>query len=145
MLFQVPDALVCPPDGGDQVAGCDPAATTPSTSYRNQFYGNKMGVAPNGAVQRNGVDFWWDQGGLTVNPTLNTGDCWYSNTGPDGTPNSVTGLPSPSAPPPNNLPSDCANSPSVGGLANGQVGELLACANGPGDPACPWFTTPPKP
>ena len=145
MLFQVPDALVCPPDGGDQVAGCDPSATPPSTSYRNQFYGNKMGVAPSGAVQRNGIDFWWDQGGLTADPSLNTGDCWYNNTGPDGTANSVTGLPSPSAPPPNNLPSDCANSPSVGGFANGQVPELLACASGPGDPACPWFTTPPKP
>jgi hypothetical protein len=145
MLFQVPDVFVCPPDSGDQVAGCDPTASPPATSYRNQFYGNKMGVAPDGSVQRNGLDFWWDQGGITVDPTLNTGNCWYNNTGPDGTAASVTGLPSPDAAPPNNLPADCAHSPSVGGLAGGQVTELLACAEGPGDPACPWFTTPPKP
>jgi hypothetical protein len=144
MLYQVPDALVCD-DPANQVAGCDPTATPPSTSYRNQFYGNKMGVAPSGAVQPNGLDFWWDQGGLTVDPTLNTANCWYNNTGPNGTAASVTGLPSPSASPPNNLPSDCADSPSVGGFVNGQIAELLACLSGPGNPACPWFTTPPKP
>jgi hypothetical protein len=27
---------------------------------------------------------------------------------------------------------------------NGQAGELLACTS-IGAPACPWFTTPPKP
>jgi hypothetical protein len=146
MLFSVPDFLVCPPDSDDQVPGCDPAASPPATSYRNVFYENKMGVAPDGSVQRNGLDFWWDQGGLTADPSLNTGNCWYNNTGPDGTAASVTGLPSPSAPPPENLPSDCADSPSVGGLPpKPQVTELLACAEGPGDPACDWFTTPPKP
>jgi hypothetical protein len=145
MLFQVPNAFVCD-DPSNQVAGCDPSATPPSTSYRNQFYGNKMGVAPDGSVHRNGIDFWWDQGGITVDPTLNTGNCWYNNTGPDGTAATVTGIPSPSVAPPNNLPSDCAASPSVGGLGpNNQVTELLACVAGPGDPACPWFTTPPKP
>ena len=144
MLFQVPDQFVCPPDSGDQVAGCDPTSTVPATSYRNRFFGNKMGVAPNGSVQRNGVDFWWDQGGVSADPTLNTANCWYDNTGSDGTPNSVTGTPSPTAPPPNNLPSDCNNSPSVGGPA--QAAELLVCSTVPkGDPSCPWFTTPPKP
>ena len=100
---------------------------------------------PNGSVKRNGVDFWWDQGGVSVDPTLNTGNCWYSNTGPDGTAASVTGLPSPSGAPPNNLPSNCADSPSVGAM-NGQVAEILTCSTVPkGDPSCPWFTTPPKP
>jgi hypothetical protein len=144
MLFSVPDVFVCPPDSDDQVPGCDPTSTIPATSYRNEFYGNKMGVAPDGTVQPNGLDFWWDQGGLTVDPTLNTGNCWYNNTGSDGTAASVTGLPSPDAPPPTNLPSDCADSPSVGGGPNGQVTELLTCAAGE-NPACPWFTTPPKP
>jgi hypothetical protein len=103
-----------------------------------------MGVAPNGNIQPNGIDFWWDQGGISVDPALNTGNCWYDNTGTDGTPNSVTGFPSPSAPAPNNLPSDCNNSPSVGGPT--QVTELLTCSTVPeGDPSCPWFTTPPKP
>ena len=145
MLFAVPDVFVCPPDTQDQVAGCDPTAVPPATSYRNQFYGNKMGQAPDGSPHPNGTDFWWDQGGVTVDPTLNTGDCWYSNTGSDGTAASVTGLPSPSGVAPNNLPSDCASSPSVGAL-NGQVTEELTCSTVPqGDPSCPWFTTPPKP
>jgi hypothetical protein len=142
MLFSVPDVFVCPPDSDDQVPGCDPAASPPATSYRNQFRGNKMGVAPNGSVQPNGLDFWWDQGGLTADPALNTGNCWSDNTGPDGTAASVTGVPSPHAAPPNNLPSDCGNSPSVGAL-NGQVGELLSCNTG--DPSCTWFQTPPRP
>jgi hypothetical protein len=144
MLFQVPDQFVCD-DPNNQVAGCDPTATVPATSYRNQFYDNKMGVAPDGSHQRNGVDFWWDQGGISVDPTLNTANCWYSNTGPDGTAGSVTGVPSPSGTAPNNLPSNCADSPSVGAM-NGQVTELLTCSTVPfGDPSCPWFTTPPKP
>ena len=145
MLFQVPDAFVCD-DPDNQIPGCDPMAPphVPATSYRNQFHDNKMGVAPNGSVQRNGLDFWWDQGGIT-NSGANTANCWYNNTGPDGTPGSVTGLPSPSGTPPNNLPSNCADSPSVGAM-NGQVAEELTCSEAPfGDPSCPWFTTPPKP
>jgi hypothetical protein len=143
MLFQVPDQFVCA-DPNNQVAGCDPTTTVPATSYRNRFYGNKMGVAPNGNQLPNGLDFWWDQGGISVDPSLNTANCWYDNTGVDGTAASVTGMPSPSAPPPNNLPSDCNNSPSVGGGA--QALELLTCSTVPeGDPSCPWFTTPPKP
>jgi hypothetical protein len=144
MLYQVPDVFVCN-DPNNQVAGCDPTATVPATSYRNQFHDNKMGQAPNGSAQPNGLDFWWDQGGISIDPTLNTANCWYNNTGPDGTAGSVTGLPSPSGVAPNNLPSDCNNSPSVGAM-NGQVAELLTCSTVPfGDPSCPWFTTPPKP
>jgi hypothetical protein len=147
MLFAVADQFVCN-DPNNQVAGCDPAATTPATSYRNRFFDNKMGQAPNGSAQPNGLDFWWDQGGLILNPAgipANSGNCWYGNTGSDGTPGSVTGLPSPSGPPGDNLPSDCNNSPLPGGQ-HGQVAELLTCSTVPkGDPSCPWFTTPPKP
>ena len=142
MLFAVPDAFVCG-DPGDQVAGCDP--TTPgasATSYRNHFYDNKMSQAPNGNAQPNGVDFWWDQGGI-ITSTGNSGDCWYGNTGSDGTGASVTGLPSPNGPAPDNLPSDCNNSPLPGGL-HGQVTELLGCST-LGASGCPWFTTPNKP
>ena len=46
---------------------------------------------PTAASQPNGVDFWWDQGGISIDPTLNTANCWYNNTGPDGTAGSVTG------------------------------------------------------
>ena len=42
MLFQVPDQFVCD-DPDNQVAGCDPKATVPATSYRNRFSDNKMG------------------------------------------------------------------------------------------------------
>src|SRR3954454_21565591 len=144
MLFQVPDQFVCS-DPSNQVANCDPLATVPATSYRNQFYGNKMGQAPDGSSHPNGIDFWWDQGGISVDPTLNTANCWFNNTGSDGSAASVTGLPSPSGAAPDNLPSDCADSPSVGSL-HGQVTEELTCSTVPqGDPSCPWFTTPPKP
>ena len=146
MLFAVPDIFVCN-DPDNQVAGCnpvsvplppDPPATheASATSYRNQFYGNKMGVAPDGSVQPNGEDFWWDQGGLIVDPSYNSGNCWYGNTGTDGTAGSVTSTPSGS-----DLPSDCNNSPLAGGPA--QADELLGCNLG--QPTCTWFTTPPKP
>jgi hypothetical protein len=146
MLFAVPDIFVCN-DPSNQVAGCNPVSpsdhTTSATSYRNQFYDNKMGQAPNGSSQPNGVDFWWDQGGVIVDPSYNSGNCWYSNTGSDGTAASVTGIPSPSGSPPDNLPSDCNNSPLPGSQHN-QVSELLACSE-LGASGCPWFTTPPKP
>src|SRR3954464_4064680 len=85
MLFAVPDAFVCS-DTNNQVAGCDP--TTPgasATSYRNRFHDNKMGQTPTGSASPNGVDFWWDQGGI-ITSTDNSGNCWYGNTGSDGTP-----------------------------------------------------------
>lgn len=138
MLFAVPDVFVCA-DPSVQVPGCDPS--TVSTSYRNRYHDNKMGQAPDGSSQPNGLDFWWDQGGLVVDPS-NSGNCWFDNTGTDGTAASVTGLPSPSGTPPDNLPSDCDNSPLPGALHD-QVTELLGCSQG--DPNCPWFTTPPKP
>ena len=88
MLFAGPGLpVVCKRPRHDQVAGCDPTATVPpSTSYRNQFYGNQMGVAPDGcrAAERRG---------LLVGPGRDSVDhhartrrnCWYNNTGSDGT------------------------------------------------------------
>jgi hypothetical protein len=141
MLFAVPDQFACG-NSDYQVAGCDPTPGVANTSYRNQFYDNKMGQTPSGAASPNGVDFWWDQGGIIISAS-NSGNCWYSNTGKDGTAASVTGEPSPTGVPPNNLPSDCNNSPLPGG--GPQATELLACNGGPGNPACTWFTTPPRP
>ena len=143
MLFAVPDQFVCG-DTSVQVANCDPTPGHSSTSFRNKFFDNKMGQAPNGSAQPNGVDFWWDQGGIIVSGS-NSGNCWYGNTGKNGTAASLTGLPSPTGAPPNNLPSSCENSP-LPGSQSGQAGELLTCSTVPqGDPSCPWFTTPPKP
>jgi hypothetical protein len=152
MLFAVPDQLVCGPIGVDpaQLAGCDPTKVPPSTSYRNQFYGNVMGRAPDGSRAPNGLDFWWDQfAGNTDNCWINSGP--DGNTGVNGDRESLTALP-PLAPAslagrsiPPFLPEDCPSSVGTGGAA--QEAELLNCL---GDitfdtNTCPWFTTPPKP
>jgi hypothetical protein len=133
MLFAVPDATVCGPVVGSSVPvpGCNPLAF--STSYRNEFYGNVMGVAPDGVASPNGVDFWWDSF-----PT-NTDNCWYGNTAAPG--KQVTTSPA--------LLPDCALVPSVGTGSLNET-ELLACfgateTTGYDPTLCPWFTTPPKP
>ena len=145
MLFAVPDQVVCGPAGVDPtlLAGCNPTAIPPSTSYRNQFYGNAMGRSPAGVVQTNGTgdvttgrtDFWWDQYVGT------TGNCWHDNTGKNGTTLSVT-----STPPAPLLPYKCDNT-SVGTVGPEQEPELLHClADIEFDTStCPWFTTPSKP
>ncbi|TMK97520.1 MAG: hypothetical protein E6G34_07275 [Actinobacteria bacterium] len=150
MVFAVPDQLVCGPEGinPEQLAGCNPSAVPPSTSYRNQFYGNVMGRAPDGTVLPNGTgdlstgrtDFWWDQ------YSGNTGNCWHDNVGKEGTAASVTSLP-----PSPILPSACDET-SVGTGGPAQEQELTACFAAienheeKEEPAtCPWFTTPSKP
>ncbi len=140
MLFSVPDQLVCGPAAGDnRQAGCDPNGLT--TSFYNSQYDNVMGVRPDGTVDPNGTDFWWDPYPGTV------GNCWWGNTAAPGA--KITQ--SPVAPP---LPG-CNNgkdpSQSVGTGNPAQTGELLSCVaafetrmfdpNGP----CPWFKTPSEP
>jgi hypothetical protein len=137
MLFAVPDIFVCPPGDDDQIPGCDP--TEANTAFRNRFHGNKMGVSPTGAILPNGVDFVWDENKNGFNPPEESNNCWFDNTGKDGTAASVTSEPA-------TLPSDCNNSPGGGGPPSPVVTELLTCSTLPdGDPACPWYTTPPKP
>jgi hypothetical protein len=142
MLFAVPDAAVCGPVLGSStpVPGCD--TTKISTSYDNSFYGNKMGVAPDGTAKPNGTDLWWD-----AFPT-NTGNCFWNNTGPNGkaaTTNSLLGLP------------NCLNGAMPGlsiGLGNVPAeAELVACLAGyeisgypHGDEQiCSWPMTPAQP
>jgi hypothetical protein len=137
MLFSVPDAFVCgPAAGGNEQAGCDDSKI--STSYRNLFHHNIMGVSPKGKRFVNGVDFWWDSF------VGNTDNCWYANIPPKGD-QIVTDPPS--------LP-DCNNgknpSTSMGTGAPDNEQELLGCfaaftANGYDPTACPWFEKPPKP
>ncbi|RNL63666.1 hypothetical protein EFK50_07945 [Nocardioides marmoriginsengisoli] len=142
MLFAVPDATVCGPILGDTktpIPGCKIAGI--STSYGNDQYGNKMGVAPSGAVKPNGLDFWWDSF------PGNTGNCFWGNTAAPG--KKVTSNPG-------SLP-NCSNgtkpNTSIGlGNLTGEV-ELLACLAGlqlgkyPGgtDAICSWSKTPAKP
>jgi hypothetical protein len=137
MVFAVPDGLICgPSNDGNQQAGCDPNGT--STSFDNRHYGNVMGIAPTGAADPNGTDFWWDAF------TGNTGNCWYQNTGAAP----ITMSPDP-------LP-DCANgtnpSSSIGTGNGTNEGELIQCfvafESGNFDPStnpCPWFQTPAEP
>jgi hypothetical protein len=135
MLFAVPDATVCGPDSTAQITGCDPSKV--STSYRNRFYGNIMGVAPGGSTQLNGTDWWWDSFPGT------TGNCWYQNTPAAG--HQITSAPS-------SLP-DCAggaNAGSSSGSGSDNEAELLGCfgaisGGGYDSTTCPWFTTPAKP
>jgi hypothetical protein len=142
MLFAVPDALVCPPGGADQINGCNPLSI--STSFRNRFHGNKMGQAPGGQPDPNGTDFWWD--GFIGN----TGNCWYDNTGPDGTRASLESEPplgpTPGASIPLFLPEDCATSLGIPAIV--QETELLGCLASFDQSAptpCTWFTTPSEP
>jgi hypothetical protein len=134
MLFAVPDALVCGPATGNEQSGCNAGST--STSHRNRFYGNIMGIAPDGARKPNGVDFWWDSF------PGNKANCWYDNHGAGPIKTSPSSLP------------DCAGgtnpdlSMGTGDAAN--EGELGTCAAGFEteiyDPnSCPWFRTPAKP
>jgi hypothetical protein len=131
MLFSVPDAFVCGPGaGGNEQAGCDESKV--STSYRNRFHDNVMGIDPHGGRDPNGTDFWWDE---FLN---NTNNCWYSNIGRDGTEASITSEP-------DSLPSDCSTSSGKGNPA--QQAELIQCfvAITSESRDCPWFTTPPEP
>jgi Right handed beta helix region len=146
MLFSVPDVFVCgdnPIAGGNQQYGCDPNAI--STSYRNRFHDNVMGVTPEGQRDPNGLDFWWDEA------AGNTNNCWFGNTGAGGTRESVAADPAvgptPGANVPGFLPEECSS--SIGsGLGTDKVGELLSCFasfDQGADTPCTWFETPPEP
>jgi hypothetical protein len=126
MLFQVPDNIACDLDTPHQT--CSPVQfPEQSNSYRNRFFDNIMGVAPGGKVMPNGVDFWWG------NQAPDKNNCWYDNTGVDGTESSVTEEPDP-------LPSNCATSRADGPQLEP---ELLACFLE--EPSCTWEETPARP
>jgi hypothetical protein len=126
MLIAVPDAV------------SDKYNSAESTSHRNQYYDNIMGIAPGGKKKPNGLDFWWDQ-----HPS-NKDNCWFHNIGVDGTQSSIT-----SDPPAPLLPSECHNV-STGATYAAKGPELAGCAasieqNEYDATICPWFTTPPPP
>ena len=142
MLFAVPDATVCgpPPVGSSTpVPGCNPLGI--STSYRNVFHDNTMGVTHSGAASPNGVDFWWDSF------PGNTGNCWFNNHAAAG--KTLNNSPS-------TLP-DCAGGTNPSGsIGLGDVAnevELVSCLAGfqvSGYPngnstICTWTKTPSNP
>jgi len=160
MLMAVPDQVAGAPEGNvDANVHCSTTVAS-STSCENKFYENKLGQVPPGfrwptAIEKfgnksgprdakvlpNGVDFWWDEF------AGNNGNCWFGNTGPDGTAASVTG--SGSGVPPELLPSDCASSTGAGDVV--KEAQLLDCTtwydfHGDGAyPLCYWFRMPPRP
>jgi hypothetical protein len=162
MLLSIPDAIVgLDPEGSVDPGVSCPTAPSVSTSCNNHYYDNHMGQAPPDFTKRawnglrfgsphgdladrslpNGVDFWWDEW------SGNTGNCWFDNTGSDGTAASVTGPGAGS--PPEVLPSDCATSNGGGDAAKTAI--LLDCSmwergqTAADRPACDWFSSPPEP
>lgn len=153
-LLSIPDALVTPEGNVNPGVSC-PTAPELTTSCGNRYFDNHMGQAPPDfkmpkAVTKfgnpiggregslpNGVDFWWDEG------ATNTGNCWYDNTGSDGTPGSVTGGVGDGS---DALPSDCNNT-SPGDAV--KLSYLLACflaREGDLPPeSCDWYELPPQP
>jgi hypothetical protein len=126
MLIAVPDQF------------SDKYDSVETTSNRNQFHDNVMGIAPGGQRKPNGVDFWWDQ-----HPS-NSNNCWYNNIGDDGTKDSVTTDPQGPL-----MPADC-NNVSTGATYPAKGPELGGCAasieNGEYNATiCPWFNDPPPP
>ena len=139
MIFSVPDAIACgpgPTGEGNEQAGCD--NTKISTSHYNQTHDNIMGQDPNGKTDRNGVDFWWDNGSGA------RGNCWYRNSGPlPITTDPQQGLP------------DCDDGKdpamSLGTGDPENEGELGGCASAfvtrdfENSPACVWLRPPSDP
>ena len=137
MLFSVPDSLVCgPAANGNEQAGCRSGEM--STSHHNRQFGNTMGATPDGKVDPNGLDFWWDDYAGAVR------NCWYGNTGPKP----IT------TDPPGRL-SDCADgtdpSRSIGIGNPENESELISCVaafetrNFDPDGPCPWIKSPSEP
>ncbi len=173
VLLAVPDALAGDVEGNtDPDIACEatgPPSGIASTSCNNEYFNNHMGEVPpdfrapgmrkltmfgnvtgldgSDGPFPNGVDFWWDEF------PLNDGNCWYDNTGPDGTRASLTGDPalSPVAGQsvPGFLPENCGT--SVGGGDPAKEAILLDCAmwsrgDLPEDhPLCYWFEMPSQP
>ena len=167
-LISIPDALAGDPDGQvDSGIHCPSADSGVSTSCANRYSGNHMGEVPpdfrphraitkfgndttllsSPATAPNGVDFWWDEA------TPNTGNCWFDNTGPDGTRGSLTADP-PIGPAagqslPGFLPENCGT--SVGSAAYGaKAAMLVACyaqyeTDEYDSASCDWWDTPPRP
>ena len=147
ILFGIPEAFVDPEGDVNPGISC-PDPELQATSCGNRYFDNKLGVAPpgfemppgvtafgnevggDGGVLPNGVDFWWDEA------EVNTGNCWFDNTGPDGTPATVEGNPV-------DLPSDCETSVGAGNEA--KINQLILCSVDPANPGCGWHVTPPKP
>jgi hypothetical protein len=172
MLFAVPDALTTFGGAEGEIYPGVSCLGAPengiSTSCGNHYSDNRVGQVPPGfefpaaldefgvphgdpgqQTLPNGNDFWWDEF------LSNRWNCWFGNTGPDGTAGSVTGSGDAGRTPgipPNPLP-DCAGGTnqdlSIGTGDAAKEAYLLDCSEGPDDETgpldCDWWTPPPRP
>jgi hypothetical protein len=122
MLITVPDAL-----SNNLEKPPEPEQDTKlSTSHRNRFEENHLGLAPDGRGLPNGTDHWWDEHGQ--------GNCWRQS--------------SPFTSDPSRLP-DCDTFPNQGAGNPVKTAQLAACGFADGrdenTPACDWYQSPPPP
>jgi hypothetical protein len=147
MLIAVPDVISCAPSDQTGSPPCLPQGPA-TVSNDNLYRDNVMGRTPEGEAQPNGVDFWWDE------YATNRGNCWYPNTGSDGSRTSVTSDPPP--PPvegtsvPGFLPHDCDAPTNVGAGDPVKEAMLAGCvlAFQTGDTSgqtCEWQQMPGEP
>ncbi|HJR45803.1 MAG TPA: right-handed parallel beta-helix repeat-containing protein [Actinomycetota bacterium] len=107
------------------------------TSHFNMYANNIMGLNPQGKVDLNGLDWWWDDQG--------EGNCWENNKGAEGDVTSNTMYPT-------GLPT-CESGGSYAIPNNPyKTGSIAGCAlynrNDPifrDPPGCPFFDTPEEP
>jgi hypothetical protein len=122
MQFWIPGAIRGDYEPGAQLG----------TSNGNRYVGNRMGRHPAGAVQPNGLDFWWDDQGV--------GNCWEENSSATGavTHNALVPL----------LP-DCETG-SLVPVGNVKDATLLPCSeynreDNPDPVGCDWLDSPAEP
>ena len=111
------------------------------TSHNNRLRYNSMGFGPEGMLQPNGVDFWWDDQG--------NGNCWRGNVARSGT---VTEN---AAPTPTNPSGELPSCPEGSQWTPGnpvKTGQIGACAlydrqdeKFRDPPNCDFFERPPRP
>ncbi|MDX1658479.1 MAG: right-handed parallel beta-helix repeat-containing protein [Nitriliruptorales bacterium] len=131
MLFHIPAALR-DDFGLDQY----------DTSHFNHFTNNHLGESPDGLIQPNGIDFWWDDQG--------EGNCWQGNTNAAADDGTVTTNGPHGYPTDSGLP-DCDSGGSVvlAGTTP-RTASLAPCAeydreDNPDPEGCDWMDSPSEP
>jgi hypothetical protein len=98
------------------------------TSHHNRYYGNHLGLTPDGAPSPNGMDFWWDGQGV--------GSCWQHASAAGSSPHA---LPVCGA---DNLPAGLGSArylPEPGKLLTLYVCSRYDPASGHLPSGCPWY------
>ena len=96
------------------------------TSHHNRYLSNRLGAAPDGSRQPNGVDFWWDGQGR--------GNCWQGGASSD-----PLRLPGCSEPGPARLVAPPAT------VVDGLICTSYSRADAYIPAFCAWYQTPPEP